>query len=370
MLARRFLGCVFVLTLIAVVLGFAYFQFADRAIVSMATPKGHFQPMKAGAGPDYANTTNWVSRPGQSAVADWRPEGFEEAATPHIAATFFVHPTTYLQTDRWNAPLMPGGDTESRTNIFVRSQASVFNGISDIWAPRYRQAAFGAFLLRSADAQKALDFAYADVLSAFDKFLAEQPARRPLILAAHSQGSLHLLRLLAERRSVIGSRLIAAYVVGWPVGVTADLPATGLSACAGADDVGCVLSWQSFGQPANPRLVTDAWVGTRGLTGKSRATADLLCVNPISGERGGSAPASANLGTLHPNSAFTSASLRPGEVGARCEGGFLLVDGQLPSLGPFALPGNNLHPFDYALFWGSLRRDAERRAAAFRAKAR
>jgi hypothetical protein len=29
------------------------------------------------------------------------------------------------------------------------------------------------------------------------------------------------------------------------------------------------------------------------------------------------------------------------------------------------MPGNNYHVFDYALFWGSIRADAEARAKAF-----
>ena len=35
-------------------------------------------------------------------------------------------------------------------------------------------------------------------------------------------------------------------------------------------------------------------------------------------------------------------------------------------LGPYVLPGNNYHVYDYALFWGSIRADAERRLKAFR----
>ena len=76
---------------------------------------------------------------------------------------FFIHPTTYLETDRWNAPLNAGGDTSFRTHVFVQSQASAFNGAGQVWALEYRQAAFGAFLLSSTDARSALDFAYHDV---------------------------------------------------------------------------------------------------------------------------------------------------------------------------------------------------------------
>jgi hypothetical protein len=34
-------------------------------------------------------------------------------------------------------------------------------------------------------------------------------------------------------------------------------------------------------------------------------------------------------------------------------------------MGPFGLPGNNYHVYDYALFWANIRADAERRLAAF-----
>ena len=52
-------------------------------------------------------------------------------------------------------------------------------------------------------------------------------------------------------------------------------------------------------------------------------------------------------------------------VGAHCDKGLLILDGNIPPLGPFVLPGNNYHVYDYALFWGAVRRDAERRLAAW-----
>ena len=68
-----------------------------------------------------------------------------------------------------------------------------------MWAPRYRQATFGAFLTSAADAERALALAYGDVSAAFDSFLAQVGPSRPIILAGHSQGALHLTRLLRER---------------------------------------------------------------------------------------------------------------------------------------------------------------------------
>ena len=369
MLARRFLGCIFLLTVIAVALAFAFYQFGGKMLLSQGTPKGHYIAPKPTDGPDYSSDASWLAKPGMSDdPSRWHPEndpGIEPIAIG--AATFYIHPTTYLERDRWNAPIDAGGQTAFRDHLFVQSQASAFNERTMVWAPRYRQAAFGAFLLKSDDATKALDLAYRDVLAAFDVFLAANSGK-PIILAGHSQGALHLSRLLVDRRDVLKGRLVAAYVVGWPLSATADLPAIGRTACATPNETGCILSWQSFSEPANPALIIDAWVGTRGANGIVRQRADMVCVNPLTGTSGGSAPASANLGTLQPSANFATATSYPGQVGARCSNGLLLVVGDLPSVGGFILPGNNYHPFDYALFWGSIRADAARRLRSIEIK--
>lgn len=369
MCARRFLILIFILTLIVVGGAFAFYQWGGEVLVRMATPQGHYQEPPRDSGPDYSMEASWLARPGiADDPADWVPQGVIPTAITEPAATFYVHPTTYLERDRWNAPIDAAGEPANRARRFVETQAGAFNNVSEIWAPKYRQAAYGAFLLKSEDAQKALDLAYRDVRSAFDAFLAAQPKGRPVIVAGHSQGSLHLLRLLAERKDALRGRLIAAYIAGWPAGIAADLPATGLSACAASEQSGCLLSWQSFKDPANTRLVTDAWVGTAGLTGSARTREEMLCVNPLTGTKDGAAAPAANVGTLIPNGELTQATLEPGRLGARCDGGFLLIDGDVPNLGPYVLPGNNYHVYDYALFWASIRADAQRRLAAWRAR--
>lgn len=366
MCARRFLILIFFLTLIVVGGALALYQWGDRVLVRMATPEGHYQEPPRYGGPDYGKPSAWLARPG---LADdpsrWAPEGVDVPRQGEAAA-FYVHPTTYLERDRWNAPLDASGEAARRARIFVETQGGAFANVSQVWAPRYRQAAYGAFLLDSPDAQKALALAYRDVLAAFDSFIAAQPAGRPIILAGHSQGSLHLLKLLADRRAALSGRLVAAYVVGWPVGVRSDLPATGLPPCTAPGQAGCVLSWQSFMDPANTALVTRAWAGTSGLTGAKRSQDEMLCTNPLAGTRGVSAPPSSNRGTLVPDANLRTARLEQGLVGARCRDGFLLISGDVPAMGPYVLPGNNYHVYDYALFWGSVRFDAEQRLAAWK----
>lgn len=371
MCARRFLGCVFFLILLAVAGAFAIFQFGDRILASMGTPKGHFEQPRD-PGPDYAKSGNWLAKPGVGDdLTGWRPQAADGAvAAPPVAmtpaaATFYVHPTTYLQNDRWNGPIGAKGEPEQRARLFVQSQSTAFADLSTIWAPRYRQAAFGAFLLTSEDANKALDLAYSDVLRAFDAFLTANPAG-PVILAGHSQGSLHLLRLMRDRKDALKDRLVGAYIAGWPIDAEADLPVMGAQVCSEPEQSGCVMSWQSFTEPANPDLVLRAWVGTKGLTGTKRERDQIICTNPLSGNRN-PAPAAANQGTLVPNGELSSGTLQQGLMGARCEDGFLLVDGEVPDMGRYVLPGNNYHVYDYALWWGSIRADAQRRLAAWRA---
>lgn len=366
MCARRFLIVVFILTLIAVAGAFAIFQFGQQVLIKQATPKGHFRAPTPTSGPDYSSLDSWIARTGiPDSPAGWRPEGFPPPlAVPKRVSVFYVHPTTYLQRDRWNAQL-DNPQSRERAELFVRSQASAFGNVAEVWAPRYRQAAYGAFLLKSDDAQKALDLAYRDVDAAFGEFLEQVPSSHGIILAGHSQGSLHLTRLLRERASDLKGRLVAAYVVGWPVSTSADLPSLGFPACRTAQDSGCLLSWMTFAEPANPSLIFGEWEKTRGFTGEDRRRKDIVCTNPISGMLGGSAAPKDNPGTLVPSNDFQSGSLLPGIVGAHCDEGLLILDGEIPPLGPFVLPGNNFHVYDYALFWWPVARDAQRRVDAW-----
>jgi len=365
MCARRFLTFIFVMTLLFVAGVFAFFQWGGKILIQEATPQGHFQAPAPRSGPDYSKLDSWIARPdipenpSTAAFNGGRPARAISAS----AQIFYIHPTTYLRRDHWNGPV-DDPESRQRAELFVRSQASAFAASGSVWAPRYRQAAYGAFLLRNEDAQKALELAYSDVSAAFDEFLKRNPDG-PIVLAGHSQGALHLLRLLRERSPQLKGRLVAAYVVGWPISVTADLPAAGLEPCTSRDQPGCVLSWQSFGSPPNPDLILDAWEGTKGPTGVERKRDDMLCVNPLTGTKDGAAPPKDNPGTLVPTPNLQAASLLDGQVGAHCDKGLLILDGQIPALGQFVLPGNNYHVYDYALFWAAIRDDAARRLAAW-----
>ena len=80
-----------------------------------------------------------------------------------------------------------------------------------------------------------------------------------------------------------------------------------------------------------------------------------------------SSPASANLGTLKPDAAMTSAELVAGAIPASCDQRGILRIGDPPDLGPGVLPGGNYHVYDIPLFWKNLQEDVVRRVKAWTA---
>ncbi|WP_242123006.1 DUF3089 domain-containing protein [Sphingobium sp. Sx8-8] len=369
-MARKFLYVVAGLIVLVIAALLAYRIWGMQLIRMVMVPREGFTqiaPMPANA---YDNPKMWIARPDitKDNPALWTPEGVKDAPVPEKAAIFFIHPTSYITTlgdAHWNMRL---DDREALATArrFVQHQASAFNAVGAIWAPRYRQANYGAFLTDNPAGDQALAAAYRDVDQAFAAFLKANPDG-PLILAAHSQGSRHLLQLLKNEVAgkPVADRIAAVYAVGWPISVEADLPALGLPACARRDQSHCVVSWQSYAEPADPSPVIESFERKPSFTGQPHKGTHMLCTNPITGAFNGAAPASANRGTLDAREQDKSPRLVPGIVPARCDTSGVLMIGEPVDMGPFTLPGNNYHVYDYALFWADVREDAKQRLAAF-----
>ncbi|MEL6528585.1 MAG: DUF3089 domain-containing protein [Pseudomonadota bacterium] len=408
-MARKFLYFV-AFCIVAVLVGAIGFQmFKDDLAALALVPSAEFTPTEPLQVNAYQDPALWYSRPGigvndparwQPALAQRAPDPTAQAPSPDNPAAertlgspdafettgsravdpqaggdipdfavFFVHPTSYLSRDSWNAPIGEDADEEAEriARIYIRGMASPFNAASEIWAPRYRQATMGAFLTDEPEGQQAIDAAYADVKEAYNYFLSSLDDDTPVVLAGHSQGSLHLLRLLREEvnDSPIADRLVAAYAVGWPVSVAHDLPAMGIAACATPEQSGCLLSWSSFAEPADPSSVIDTYAKSIGFDGTARGSSQILCTNPLTGMFGGQAPANTNLGTLVPDDSISNGELVPSAVPARCDERGLLLIGDPPEMGSYVLPGNNYHVYDIPLFWANTKADVGRRVKAF-----
>lgn len=365
-MARKFIYVMAVVVVLIIAAAFALRLWPEKLTEVALVPDKAFQNQAPAAADGYADPALWISRPGApDDPSRWLPDGTK--MEPVAAAVFFIHPTSYLDKASWNAPI---ADQASRdlAETFVRGLASPFGGARQLWVPRYRQATFGAFLSDKPEALQALDLAYGDIAAAFDRFVTQVPADQPIVLAGHSQGAYHLRRLLRDKvaGTPLAKRIAAAYVIGWPVSLDHDLPLLGLPACAAPDQAGCVVSWLSYGEPADPTMTLAAYARRPALDGKSPGGSRFLCSNPLTGRIGGTAPASANLGTLKPDKEVKTANLIVGAVPAACRPDGFLSIGEAPDMGAHVLPGNNYHIYDIPLFWANLRADFARRVAAWK----
>lgn len=317
--------------------------------------------------PDYGRPASWAAFPGQRSAA---LVAVRDAAPPSAvpaADVFFVHPTTYLSMGVGNAAFDEPGPA-GLLNLVLRNQASVFNACCRIYAPRYRQASLRAIRGAGPAELAAQELAYQDVARAFDAFLGNL-GERPFVLAAHSQGSRHLLRLLEERVAgqALQSRLIVAYVVG--TSVPREIETLGLPICRRADQVRCVVSWNSVAvghdDPRRRQSVEIWWQGRyRPVAGRA-----LVCVNPLSWHPDDQAPASANQGALPKGkSEGPLPALIPEVTGARCVNGLLEVAPRPEVARQFSnvlTIFGSYHIFDYNLFYLNLRENVGERVAAF-----
>jgi Protein of unknown function (DUF3089) len=324
--------------------------------------------------PDYAQAAAWAAWPGRPSGADVVPPGLSAAPLPESQKVdlFFIHPTTYLVSSADNARYDEPGGTASRIDRGVlRFQASAFNACCRIYAPHYRQAALGAFMVRDDDrARAAYELAYSDVRRAFDYYLATENQGRPFLIASHSQGSLHAMRLLQERVAgqPLQQRLVAAYVVGFYV--PQSIAHSGLAVCADARQNGCLVDWNTVkeGTSAEPRARL-VW-----LDGAYRhaETQPMVCVNPLNWVPGGSAPAALNLGALPGVHGDALEPPIPGLTGARCDGAVLRVSIPLTQRRGFAdlltLSSGSYHVFDYNLFYTNIRVNAMERVMSWHAR--
>ncbi len=317
-------------------------------------PVGAFQSHAVPPVPDYKNPATWAALPFQKDSADVVPDpSFQDLQETAPVDVFFLYPTTYVGKrgqKAWNADVMDEKLNERTDRTTIRNQATVFNGSCKVYAPRYRQAHLECFytVKRKEDAGKALDLAYQDVHAAFEYYLQHFNGGRPLIIAAHSQGTLHAARLIQDFYGETGHRapLIAAYLIGMPVKRDNFIY---LPPCEKPDDIHCFCSWRTVDEKYRPKRIYP--VG------------DVYSViNPLTWTND---PAMASRTML------VGAVLRkfydglyPGLLDARIDDGLLRVSKpKIPGV-PF-LPMRNYHVADYNFFYANMRENIEKRIATY-----
>lgn len=220
--------------------------------------QANYQFKSVNGNPDYNDLNYWAAHPWKKNSSDTIPPSLINIKRDSLADVFFIYPTTYIDVTMpmgWNADIDNKELNKKTDNTTILYQASVFNNYCRIFAPRYRQANIKVFFTSDKTASdKAFDFAYADIKNAFEYYLQNYNHGRPIIIASHSQGTLHAARLLKEffEGRELQKKLVCAYIIGLPVFTNYFKE---LYPCTDSTAIGCFVSWRTFKENYVPGFV-------------------------------------------------------------------------------------------------------------------
>ena len=323
---------------------------------SAPKPFGAFNSDDVPPPPNYALADFWAALPTTKDMADSLPlSDLEDLQDQALADVFFLHPTTYTKPIKgalqWNAPANHPIINERTDGSTILYQASIFNGAGKVYAPRYRQAHIEVYFTETdtAAATKALHLAYQDVKAAFEYYLKHYNAGRPIIIASHSQGATHAIRLLKEffDGQPLMEQLIVAYLVGMPVQKDTFQY---IAPCRWPTEVGCFCSWQTYRKGYYPDY--------------QPPQSPVVATNPILWTINNTyAPRTHNAGSILRN--FNKLLLQVSD--AQVHDGLLWVSKpKFP--GSFLFTTPRYHIIDLNLFYMNIRKNASDRVSAFFSK--
>ncbi len=230
--------------------------------------KTDFNNSPVPSAPDYRNADHWASLPDKKDAADSVPlkSGLQDLQNIATADVFFLHPTTFTQEPtnqyQWNADVNDA-ELNNKTQLSaILNQASIFNGSCRVYAPYYRQAHYYAFITTNRkDRDQALELAYTDVKAAFEYYLTHFHDGRPIVIAAHSQGSQHAERLMKEffNGKALQHKLVVAYLVGRAISPDAF---SEIRPTEKPDETGVWASWNTFARNYFPKTYDSYFKGS------------------------------------------------------------------------------------------------------------
>lgn len=308
--------------------------------------------------PDYSIPDNWAAHPYKQDPSDSVPLPLREGYQPDSSVdVFFIHPTSYTEKERslgWNGPI-DNADLNAKTDYStILYQASIFNEAGRVFAPRYRQANLTSYYPRnaadSAYALAAFELAYQDVKAAFIYYLEHNNNGRPIIIAAHSQGTTHGKRLVKEffEGTPLQNRLVVAYLVGMPL--EPDYFSL-IKPCTTPDQTGCFCGWRTYKEGFRPDYVQ-----------KEKFVS--VVTNPLTWDAGVPiADRSLNKGSVLLN--FNK--VPDNTVGASVNAGVLWA-GKPRFFGNLFYTSKNYHIGDMNFYYVNIRENAKRRVVAYQKK--
>jgi hypothetical protein len=262
-------------------------RFLLAAAAALAAVPASAQPARP-APVDYAQESSWLCLPGKADICSApllttavTPTGFGKrtnsspAKQPPIDC-FYIYPTV-SRDNGLNSDLNMAEEIPT-----AAAQAARFSSVCRVYAPKYRQMTVASIVAFTAgqDVTAAAIQSYGDVVAAWRDYLANRNNGRPFVLIGHSQGTLHLIQLIAreiETNPALAKRMKLAILPGFNVMVPqgklvgGDFKSTPL--CSKPGQTGCVIAWTSFRENNVPPAGAIFGVAAKpGMT--------VACVNP------------------------------------------------------------------------------------------
>lgn len=313
-----------------------------------------YQTNKIPVPPTYEQLDAWAAHPDKNDPADRiAGSGYFVPQNPlPDVDVFFVHPTIYSGKHNpewpWQGNVKDHDLNEKVDNSTIKFQASVFNGSTHVYAPRYRQAHLDVFRMNNvAVKDTALQLAYTDVKRAFEYYLKNENQGRPFILASHSQGTLHAAKLVLE--FIDGKPLQKQFVAGYLIGIgLRDTLFSSIKPCNSPTETGCWISWNTFENGYYPPNHKEAF-------------AESLSTNPLTWKTDSIyAPNNLNEGAVLRNYNKVYRNLSD----AQNHQGLLWIT-KPKFFGSVFYRSKRYHIADYNLFYGNIRSNVKARIEAY-----
>jgi hypothetical protein len=298
--------------------------------------------------PDYTKAYYWAALPFKNDSADLvvPNSGLKDMQSSAKADLFFIHPTDNHRGTNLNADQSDTVIRNLTDHLAVKFQASAFNASCRIYVPRYRDVKVLAYFIPKAKKEEVFDIAYGDVKEAFLYYLKHYNQGRPFIVAGHSQGSDHLIRLCKEffdKDSILNKKLVAAYIIG---GIVFTDTYKHLQPCSDSLQTNCYVTFNAV------------QYGVFTFLGKP--IKDVVCVNPLTWTRTTEAvPATLNKGGLP----FTYKKIDPEVADAKiAPNGLLWIHRPRRSRKDYKwINKPNFHRLEYNFFYMNIRYNAKQR---------
>jgi len=303
----------------------AKFYHAYESVSSNSIPKAT----------DYSKTNHWLTVPATNMPVD----------------IFYLYPTSWTSTNP--NPEVCAIDNPSMLQeapLAFAKTATAFETIGNIYAPFYRQSNLTSDALVTE-----AGIPTTDAIAAFDYYIQHFNQGRPFILAAHSQGAYVLSILLAKHMKDhpdVYARMIAAYVLGWPVTAQylADNPH--LKFAESADDTGVIISYNTQSPDVPPPVNPVLW----GMVG--------TVINPLTWTRAETlATTNQGFGSFMPNTNGVYVRV-PQYADARIDitnGVLICSTADTNTIGVQGI----YHNFDYPFYYFNIRSNAANRVTKF-----